>query len=59
MGSVVRAVDAAVEAARPGAVCGDLVRLANGLLEGEGYGKFTRPFMGHGIGLETPTEPQR
>lgn len=55
--SVVRAVDAAVAAARPGAVCGDLVRLANGLLEERGYGKFTRPFMGHGIGLETVEEP--
>ncbi len=36
---------------------GDLVRLANGLLEQDGYGKHARTFMGHGIGLETVEEP--
>ena len=51
------ATEAAVAAARPGVPCGDLVRIANRLLEHEGYGKYTRTFMGHGIGLETVEEP--
>lgn len=55
--AVARAAEAATEAARPGAICGDLVRLANGLLEKDGYGKHARTFMGHGIGLETVEEP--
>jgi Xaa-Pro aminopeptidase len=52
-----RATDAAVAASRPGTACGDLVRLAHGLLEEAGYGKHARTFMGHGIGLETVEEP--
>ena len=52
-----RAADAAVAAARPGAICGDLVRTANGLLDDAGYGTHARTFMGHGIGLETVEEP--
>jgi len=55
--AVARAAEAATDAARPGAVCGDLVRLANGLLERDGYGQHARTFMGHGIGLETVEEP--
>lgn len=55
--AVARAVDTAVGSARPGAVCGDVVRLANGLLEESGYGAHARTFMGHGIGLETVEEP--
>ncbi len=55
--AVAQATDAAVAEARPGAMCGDLVRLANALLERAGYGKHTRNFMGHGIGLETVEEP--
>ncbi len=55
--TVARAVDAAVAAARPGTACGDLVRLANSLIEQAGYGMYARPFMGHGIGLETVEEP--
>lgn len=55
--AVARAAEAATNAARPGAVCGDLVRLASGLLEKDGYGKHARAFMGHGIGLETVEEP--
>jgi len=53
--AVARAADAA--AARPGMVCGDLVRLANRLLDDAGYGAHARAFMGHGIGLETVEEP--
>jgi Xaa-Pro aminopeptidase len=55
--AVARAADAAVEAARPGVECGELVRIANGLLAEAGYGSHTRTFMGHGIGLETVEEP--
>ncbi len=55
--SVARAAEAATAAARLGAECGDLVRLANGLLEQDGYGNYVRGFMGHGIGLETVEEP--
>jgi Xaa-Pro aminopeptidase/Xaa-Pro dipeptidase len=55
--AVVHAADAAVAAARAGAVCGDLVRTANRLLDEAGYGKHARTFMGHGIGLETVEEP--
>ena len=55
--AVVHAADAAVAAARAGAVCGDLVRTANRLLDDAGYGKYARTFMGHGIGLETVEEP--
>ncbi len=55
--AVAQATDAAVAEARPGTMCGDLVRLANTLLERAGYGKHTRNFMGHGIGLETVEEP--
>src|SRR5579875_3097681 len=57
LGAVARALEAAVAAARPGAPCGDLVRLANGLLEEAGYGAHARTFMGHGIGLETVEDP--
>lgn len=55
--AVARALEAAVAAARPGASCGDLVRLANGLLAQAGYGPYARTFMGHGIGLETVEDP--
>ncbi len=55
--AVAQAADVAVAAARPGAVCGDLVRTANRLLDDAGYGKHARMFMGHGIGLETVEEP--
>ena len=55
--AVVHAADAAVAAARAGAVCGDLVRTANRLLDDAGYGEYARTFMGHGIGLETVEEP--
>jgi Xaa-Pro aminopeptidase len=57
LGAVARALEAAVAAARPGATCGDLVRLANGLLDEAGYGAHARTFMGHGIGLETVEDP--
>lgn len=33
------------------------MRIANRLLEDNGYGKHTRSFMGHGIGLEAVEEP--
>ncbi len=55
--AVAEATDAAVAASRPGVACGDLVRLANGLLDEAGYGKYAGAFMGHGIGLETVEEP--
>jgi Xaa-Pro aminopeptidase len=55
--TVARAVDAAVAAVRPGLSCGELVRLANALLEEAGYGQYARAFMGHGIGLETVEDP--
>ena len=55
--AVAHAADAAVAAARPGAVCGDIVRTANRLLDDAGYGAHARTFMGHGIGLETVEEP--
>jgi Xaa-Pro aminopeptidase len=55
--AVAQAADAAVDAARPGVECAQLVGIANGLLADAGYGQHTRTFIGHGIGLETVEEP--
>ncbi|MBI4278568.1 MAG: aminopeptidase P family protein [Armatimonadetes bacterium] len=46
------ATRAAVAASRPGVVAEDLVRVANKVIEDAGFGKYARPFAGHGIGLE-------
>lgn len=46
------ATRAAIAAARPGVRAEDLVRVANGVIEESGFGKYARPFVGHGIGYE-------
>lgn len=57
MDAVLRALEATVEAARPGAIPEDLVALAGRTLEEAGYGSHASTFVGHGIGLETVEEP--
>ncbi|MGQ0567933.1 MAG: M24 family metallopeptidase, partial [Armatimonadota bacterium] len=44
------ATRAAIAAARPGVPAEDLVKAANKVIEDQGYGKYARPFIGHGIG---------
>jgi Xaa-Pro dipeptidase len=51
------ATRAAIAAARPGATPADLVKAANSVIEDAGYGKWARPFIGHGIGYETMEPP--
>ncbi|MGQ0568982.1 MAG: M24 family metallopeptidase, partial [Armatimonadota bacterium] len=48
---------AAIAAARPGVPAEDLVKAANKVIEDQGYGKYARPFIGHGIGYETMEPP--
>ncbi|MEW6047179.1 MAG: Xaa-Pro peptidase family protein [Bacillota bacterium] len=55
--AVLEASRRAVAACRPGTPCEDVVRVANAYLEEQGYGRYARTFMGHGIGLETVEEP--
>ena len=55
--AVLEACRRAVAACRPGTPCEQVVRVANGYLEEQGYGRHARTFMGHGIGLETVEEP--
>ncbi len=47
---------AAREAVRPGAACGDVDAAARGVIEAAGYGDFFVHRTGHGLGLE-PHEP--
>lgn len=48
---------AAVDAARPGALAGDVARRARKTLSERGFGEFASGFAGHGIGLETVEAP--
>jgi Xaa-Pro aminopeptidase len=51
------ATRAAIDACRPGAMAADVVAAANRVLEARGFGSAARPFIGHGIGLETMEPP--
>ncbi len=57
METALAATRAAVAAARPGVLAEDLVKAANHVIESQGFGKFARPFIGHGIGYETMEPP--
>jgi Xaa-Pro aminopeptidase len=54
---VLHAVAAALDKARAGVTCGELVRVGLKVMEKAGYGEYANRFMGHGIGLETVEAP--
>lgn len=57
MDAVLRAMDAAVAAARVGTPAEELVEVARGVFAEGDYERYSRAFMGHGIGLETVEPP--
>jgi Xaa-Pro aminopeptidase len=56
-GIVERAVQAAMEAAQPGASCGDVDDAARGVITAAGYGEYFVHRTGHGLGISTHEEP--
>ncbi|MGL6197040.1 MAG: M24 family metallopeptidase [Thermoguttaceae bacterium] len=50
--TVLKAQKAAIKAIRPGAISGDIDRIARGIIEDAGYGKYFTHGLGHGLGLE-------
>jgi Xaa-Pro aminopeptidase len=55
--AVLHAMAAALDQARAGVTCGELVRAGLKVMEDAGYGEHANRFMGHGIGLETVEAP--
>lgn len=55
--AVVEASEAMLKTARAGVSVDELARAGLQVLESYGYGQYARPFMGHGIGLETVEHP--
>ena len=51
------ATEAAVAACRPGVKSDDIYQTSQAIFERAGYGRHSRVFMGHGIGLETVESP--
>ncbi len=51
------ATEAAVAACRPGVKSDDIYQTSQAIFERAGYGRHSRAFMGHGIGLETVESP--
>ncbi|MEZ6034105.1 MAG: Xaa-Pro peptidase family protein [Planctomycetaceae bacterium] len=50
--TVIAAQQAAIKAIRPGVKCADVDKIARGLIERKGYGKYFGHGLGHGFGLE-------
>jgi Xaa-Pro aminopeptidase len=57
-GSVLRAQEAGLKAARSGIKCMDLDRVCRSLIEKDGYGDFFIHTTGHGIGTEVHEDPR-
>ena len=55
--AVRRAQAAAIEAARPGVECGELDRIARGVISEAGFGEFFTHRLGHGMGIECHEPP--
>ena len=51
------ATEVAVAACRPGVKSDDIYQASQAVFEREGFGPYSRAFMGHGIGLETVESP--
>jgi Xaa-Pro aminopeptidase len=51
------AQQAAIQAVRPGVAARDLDRIARGVIERAGYGRFFPHRLGHGLGLEGHEPP--
>ncbi len=54
---VLRAQEAAEQAARPGMPCRELDAVARGIIEAQGYGPHFGHGLGHGVGLEVHERP--
>ena len=57
-GSVLRAQEAGLAAARPGISCMELDRVCRSLIESDGYGEYFVHTTGHGIGTEVHESPR-
>lgn len=55
---VLRAQEAARQAAKPGVRCADLDKLGRGIIEEAGYGQGFQHSLGHGVGLEVHERPR-
>jgi Xaa-Pro aminopeptidase len=56
--AVLEAQEAAVQAVRPGATCGDVDEAARGVLRKAGLAKWFTHSTGHGVGLEIHEQPR-
>ncbi len=56
--AVLEAQEAAVNAVRPGATCGEVDEAARSVLKRAGLGKYFTHSTGHGVGLEIHEQPR-
>jgi Xaa-Pro aminopeptidase len=56
--AVLEAQEAAINAVKPGATCGDVDKAARDVLKKAGFGKFFTHSTGHGVGLEIHELPR-
>ncbi|HVV47815.1 MAG TPA: M24 family metallopeptidase, partial [Bryobacteraceae bacterium] len=56
--AVLEAQQAAVDAVKPGATCGEVDEAARNVLEESGWGKYFTHSTGHGVGLEIHEQPR-
>ncbi|NLT57668.1 MAG: aminopeptidase P family protein [Clostridiales bacterium] len=56
--TVLRAQEAAIAAAKPGALCSDIDRVARDVITEAGYGEYFSHSLGHSIGIDVHEEPR-